>query len=389
MTAPQSIVDIGWPSNCRAKQKNVVVTGAAGFLGRNLTAALGRREDVRLSAFDQHDSWVAVAKALNTADVIYHLAGVNRPDTEAEFWAGNRNLTQRVIEQLKGREHLPVIVFPSSIHAEDDTPYGLSKRAAEEALLEHNRKTGAPIQIYRLPNVFGKWSRPDYNSVVATFCHKIARGEEIHVADPDRLLQLAYIDDVVAEFLDILDAPEDSDQSFGEIHRTFQVTVLQLAEKIRMLNGMRHTRFVPDSSDELTRCLHATFTSFLPPEDLEVVPETKQDARGWLFELVKSNQFGQIFVSETLPGVTRGNHYHDSKVEKFCVIRGKASIRLEHLTTGNVYEYEVTDSRISIVDVPPGFAHSITNIGSEEMITLFWANQVFEPDFPDTYAHRS
>lgn len=365
--------------------KQVLITGASGFVGRNLCVALGRRRDVAVRAFDVQDAPADLEAGLAAADVVYHLAGVNRPETEAEFEPGNAGLTREIVAILGRRGRTPPIVVPSSIQAELDNPYGRSKKAAEDALLDFNRRTGTPVCIYRLPGVFGKWSRPDYNTVVATFCHNIARGREIAVSDPNRELELVYIDDVVAAFLRHLDAPPAPERQRYTVGRSFRVTLGELAARIRRLHAIRGTLLVPDLHDELNRCLHATYLSFLPEDDFAAPVQLNADDRGWLFELIKSEHFGQIFVSRTRPGITRGNHYHDTKLEKFCVIAGRGVVRFRRVDADRVVEYPVDDRRITIVDIPPGYTHSLENTGDREMICLFWANQVFDPEHPDTH----
>jgi UDP-2-acetamido-2,6-beta-L-arabino-hexul-4-ose reductase len=221
--------------------------------------------------------------------------------------------------------------------------------------------------------------------VVATFCHNLARGLEITVNDPNREMELVYIDDVVATFLRHLNsAPEPARQRYS-VGRTFRVTLGELADRIRRLHAIRETLTVPDLGADLMKCLHATYLSFLPEDGFGYPVKLNTDNRGWLFELIKSEHFGQIFVSKTIPGITRGNHYHDTKVEKFCVIQGQGVIRFRQIDSDRILEYPVDDRAIRVVDIPPGYTHSIENTGEGEMICLFWANQIFAPGRPDTY----
>jgi UDP-2-acetamido-2,6-beta-L-arabino-hexul-4-ose reductase len=365
--------------------KTVLVTGAAGFIGKNLVAALKRRDDVRLILFDVNTAPAVLDAGLAEADLIYHLAGVNRPKDESEFVTGNTGLTEQMLAHLADLGRLPIFVLSSSAQVELDNPYGRSKKAAEDALLGFSNKTGAPVCIYRFPGIFGKGSRPNYNTVVATFCHNIARGLDITVNDPNREMELVYIDDVVASFLQHLDGAPDPARQRYSVERTFCVTLGELADRIRRLHAIRETLTVPDLSDDLMRCLHATYLSFLPEDGLGYPVKLNTDNRGWLFELIKSEHFGQIFVSKTLPGITRGNHYHDTKVEKFCVIQGQGVIRFRRIDSDRILEYPVDDRAIQVVDIPPGYTHSIENTGEGEMICLFWANQIFAPGRPDTY----
>jgi UDP-2-acetamido-2,6-beta-L-arabino-hexul-4-ose reductase len=365
--------------------KTVLITGAAGFVGKNLVAALKRRDDVRLILFDVNTDPAVLDTGLAEADLIYHLAGVNRPKDVSEFVTGNTGLTEQMLACLAELGRTPTFILSSSAQAELDNPYGKSKKAAEDAVLKFNKETSAPVCIYRLPGVFGKWSRPNYNTVVATFCHNIARGLDITINDPNRKMELVYIDDVVAAFLRHLDGALDPARQRYSVGRTFRVTLGELAERIRRLHAIRETLTVPDLGDDLMKCLHATYLSFLPEDGFDYPVKLNTDNRGWLFDLIKSEHFGQIFVSKTLPGITRGNHYHDTKVEKFCVIQGQGVIRFRQIDSNRILEYPVDDQAIKVMDIPPGYTHSIENTGEGEMICLFWANQIFAPERPDTF----
>lgn len=382
--------------------KTVFITGARGFIGKNLVAALSRNKELVINTFDVEDDPSLLEASLMKADFVYHFAGVNRPQNPEEFKTGNVDSTASVAAILEKAGRKVPILLTSSIQAERDDPYGVSKKAAEEILIDYNRRTGAPIFIYRLPGVFGKWSRPHYNTVVATFCHNIARGLEIMISDPDHEIELVYIDDVIRHFMGHLDKHPRSTQGLQDrppfpaatgrdegryfrIDTTFTVKLGDLAAKIFSLRDIRTTLRVPDLSDYFMRCLNATYLSFLDSNDLSYSLDLKTDDRGSLFELIKSEHFGQIFVSKSFKGITRGNHCHDSKVEKFCVIQGKAVIKFRHILSNDVIEYHVSDEKIEVVDIPPGYTHNIENIGDGEMIVLFWANQIFDPDKPDTY----
>lgn len=366
----------------------VVVTGAGGFIGRNLVAALRRCDNLHILTITKEDDLARVEAALHQADLVFHLAGVNRPKTEEEFATGNTGFTQNIVQLLERMGRAVPIVLPSSAQAELENPYGRSKKAAEDVVLRYHEQTGAPVAIYRLPGVFGKWSRPNYNTVVATFCHNIARGLDIAISDPNRELELVYIDDVVACFLQHLTEEWPEKRQRFTVPRSFRVTLGDLADRIRKLHAIRETLIIPDLADDLMKCLHATYLSFLPEDGFAYPVKLHTDNRGWLFELIKSEHFGQIFVSTTKPGVTRGEHYHDTKLEKFCIIQGEALIRFRHIESDKVIEYPVSGRTISIVDIPPGYTHSIENIGTEEVIGLFWANQIFTAAKPDTYGEK-
>ncbi len=365
-------------------EKNILVTGSRGFIGRNLLDALRRREDVRVDTFDSDDPAEELASKLADVDVVYHLAGVNRTDDTNNFGRVNRDLTRAIAEQLVTQQSKALVVFSSSTQAELDNDYGQSKQAGEQALLDASER-GLHVCLYRLPGVFGKWSRPNYNTVVATFCHRVARGMKITLHDRTSQLTLVYIDEVVKRFLSHLDQAPAQDDKWGTLNQTFHLTLGQLADQILTIHDIRTTCKIPDLSNDFTRHLYSTYLSFLPKDDFSYAANLKTDQRGWLFELVKSESFGQIFVSTTHPGVTRGNHYHDSKIEKFCVVQGRGLIRFRHVESSDVIEYPVDEGNLQIVDIPPGYTHSIENTGDKDMVTLFWANEVFNPDAPDTY----
>jgi UDP-2-acetamido-2,6-beta-L-arabino-hexul-4-ose reductase len=364
--------------------QRVVVTGATGFIGRNLMVALGRVEGVHAAGFDQADSRRSLMKALLEAHVVFHLAGVNRPPDTAEFHAGNVGFTEDVCGILRDAAARPVIVLSSSTQAELDNPYGRSKRAAEGVLTAWAGETGGDAVIYRLPNVFGKWGRPNYNSVVITFCHNVAHGIPIRVDNPDAPMTLVHVDDVVAEFLRVLDAPPE-----GLERRTVSplahITVGQLAARVRAFRAAQHSPDLPDLSAHFDRALFSTYLSYLDPIDLVFGLASHADERGDLAELLREHHAGQVFVSHTIPGVTRGNHYHNRKTERFMVICGEGLIRLRRLATAEVLEYRVGGTDPKAVIIPPGTVHSIENVGRSDMITLFWASDVLDPARPDTY----
>lgn len=373
----------------KAKQimKKILVTGSDGFLGRNLCVALERCEDVEVLRFDVEHTEQVLEQHVCEADFIFHLAGVNRPKAEQEFVEGNTDLTQLLCQFAeKHNSHAPIFLS-SSTQAASDNAYGISKKAAEDLLIEYSRKTGVPVLVYRFPNLFGKWSRPNYNSVVSTFCHNVAHDLPIQVNDPEHEVTFTYVDDVVDECLAQLHRANELDahQHYYEVAETYTVSLGRLAGLIQAFRAVRDGGPMPDLSDLFTRKLYSTYLSFLEGNAFAYPVELKTDERGWLFELIKSEQFGQIFVSTTHPGITRGNHGHDTKVEKFCVIQGSGIIRFRHVVTNEVVVYAVSGESIQVVDIPPGYTHSIENIGDAEMITLFWANEIFNPEKPDTY----
>lgn len=361
----------------------ILITGSEGFIGKNLRVALSRRADAEVYGFDVASSAGDLERWARSADFIFHLAGVNRPPDPSEFETGNVELTRRLVELLEGRP--TPVVFSSSIQAELDNPYGRSKQRAEAVLRDYSERTGAPVTIFRFPNVFGKWSKPNYNSVVSTFCHNAAVGLPLQVTDRSRAVTFVYIDEVIRALLDCLDHPWNG-YRIGGLRETFTLTLGELHDLVLDIARGRAAGLVPDLQRPFVRYLHATYLSYLPDTERARAADVKTDARGWLFELVKSPHAGQVFVSLTRPGIVRGNHYHDTKIEKFCVIQGQGIVRMRPvLEPASVMEYEVSDNPIRIVDIPPGWTHSIENIGTTDMLTLFWASEIFDATRPDTY----
>ena len=364
--------------------RSVVVTGAQGFIGRNLMVALGRRDDVEAAGFDIDDPPDALWAALSGVEVVYHLAGVNRPQDPAEFRTANVGFTAELCSHMDAAGTRPAVVFASSTQAELDNSYGASKLAAEDALAAWARDSGGGVAVFRLPNVFGKWSRPNYNSVVTTFCHNVAHGLPIRVDDPDATIELVHVDEVVTAFLHVLEAPPR-----GVERRTVtpvrEVTVGELAARVQAFRAAQHSPDLPVLSGRFDRALLSTYLSCLQPEDLAFGLTQRADERGDLTELVREEHTGQIFVSRTHPGVTRGNHYHDTKVERFMVVEGEGLVRLRPLAGDEVREYRVSGAAPQAVIIPPGTVHSIENVGPTEMVTLFWASEVFDPARPDAY----
>ena len=364
-----------------------VVTGARGFLGANLLVALRRRPGIEAIAIERATTPAAYESALARADVVYHLAGVNRPPSDADFEPGNAGVTRELCATLRRIGRVPKVVFASSIQVARGNAYGASKRAAEIALEAYARESGAEVAVFRLANVFGKWSRPHHNSFVATFCHAVARGLPVTIDDPGACVELVYVDDVVAAFVAELDSAPGRD-SLRPALRATTVTVGQVAQLLARFHQQRAACVVPDLSDRFTRQLHATYASHLDRADLAHPVERIADQRGFVAELLKSPAAGQVFLSRTRPGITRGGHFHDSKVEKFVVVEGEARIRFRHVVTGETAEFDVSGAAPAIVDVPPGYAHDITNTGAAELVTLFWASEIFERDRPDTHPER-
>jgi UDP-2-acetamido-2,6-beta-L-arabino-hexul-4-ose reductase len=364
----------------------VLVTGGAGFIGKHVVEALRRLENTEVLEYDLGNSEADLRASLAVADAIFHLAGVNRPKDVSEFQTGNAGLTEQICSILGELDRSPLLVLSSSTQAELDNPYGASKREAEGAVECYAFEANAAAVIFRLTNVFGKWCRPNYNSVVATFCNNVANDLPIEISDPARELELVYIDEVVAAFLDVLGtppAPGAADRRTA--NPTFRTTLGGLAATIRGFRESRVNLRVPDFSDGLVKRLYPTYLSYLPKDEFDYGLDIKTDPRGSLAEFVKSDSAGQIFVSRTKPGITRGNHYHHTKTEKFLVLEGSAVIRFRSIRGDEVLEYPVRGDEYRVVDIPPGYTHSITNVGGGEMVVLFWSCEPFDPQHPDTF----
>lgn len=365
---------------------NVLVTGSNGFVGNNLITALNRIESIMLFKYDVNGAADQLNKYLKVSDVIYHLAGVNRPSNTEDFYKGNTEFTEMLCRKLIELGRSPKIIFTSTIQAELDNPYGRSKLEAERIIKKYTEQTNAIGVVYRLKNLFGKWCRPNYNSVTATFCYNIAHNLPIQISNPTNKLELTYIDDVIAALIDELKI-ETKNNSFilaGPIYSQ-EITLGELSEIIESFKKQRDNLILPDFSNRFVRALYTTYLSYLDDDNFGYLLNGKLDNRGYLAEFIKGTHFGQVFVSRTKPGVTRGNHYHHTKTEKFLVVQGNAIVRFRNIRDGKVIEYSVQGDKFKVIDIPPGFAHSIENIGQDELVTIFWASEIFEQKHPDTY----
>jgi UDP-2-acetamido-2,6-beta-L-arabino-hexul-4-ose reductase len=361
-----------------------LITGGRGFLGRNLTVHLRGHRDCETMIYGREDSPEDLDHYLGEADIVFHLAGVNRPENPSEFEKGNAEFTESICRILQEHRRAPRIVFSSSSQAELDNAYGASKRRAESALRRFSAESGAGIRIYRLSNLFGKWCRPNYNSVTATFCHNIANELPITLSDPAREVQLSFVDDVVAAFVADLGSQFQGVEE-GRVIPNHRIQLGDLAGRIQSFHDMRSTITLPDFSDWFNRALYATYLSYVPLDALQGALDMKADARGSLAEFLKQKSFGQVFISRTKPGITRGNHFHHCKTEKFFVVEGEGLIRMRSVEGGPVKEFAVQGSSYEVVDIPPGFTHSITNVGDGAMVTIFWSSEIFDPTRLDTY----
>jgi UDP-2-acetamido-2,6-beta-L-arabino-hexul-4-ose reductase len=361
----------------------ILVTGANGFIGSNLIQRLKEMGEHEILPTTNETSPSLTAAKCREADFVFHLAGVNRPRESREFQEGNVDFTSFLCQELAKEGRSIPVVFSSSTQATLDNPYGVSKREAEEVLAHYGDTTGSPVRIFRLTNVFGKWSRPDYNSAVATFSHNIARGLPITVNDPRAPLRLVYIDHVVDAFLAQLGS-EEPGLARPEVSPVFETTVGEVA---RILEGFRESRsrlVTAPVGTGLVRALWATYVSFLPPSDFAYTVPIHRDPRGEFAEMLRTADSGQFSYFTAGPGVTRGEHYHHSKTEKFLVIRGTARFQFRNVLTLEACEFTVQGGSGAIVETVPGWTHNVTNIGTDELIIMLWANECFDPTRPDT-----
>lgn len=365
---------------------NVLITGAHGFMGRNLAAQLSVLEDIEVVSAGRESRVEDLRRAISQSDFVCHLAGVNRPDDVAEFARVNTDLTRMLCEEVEKTGRRVPIVFASSIQAEQPNPYGRSKLAAEQALLAHRERSGLPVHIFRLPNVFGKWSRPNYNSVVATFCHNTARGLPITINDPASPLTLVYIDDVVSAIVRCIRGAADG--PYCDVEPKYLTTVGELAVQIAAFRDSRDSLVSEPVGTGLVRGLYATYLSYLRPEEFSYPIPRHADPRGVFVEMLKTKDSGQFSFFTAFPGVTRGGHYHHSKCEKFLVVKGRARFRFRNLLSNETHEVVTSGEHPEIVEMVPGWTHDITNVGDDEMTVMLWANEIFDRARPDTYVSQ-
>lgn len=364
----------------------VLVTGANGFIGQNLIVVL-REKGIESVPYTHEMTLRDLASALNDVDFVFHLAGINRPEDPVEFSKGNAGLTEQLCDLIRASGRQIPVLFTSSIQAEADNPYGVSKRAAEDALVALERSTGSPVYLCRLPNVFGKWSRPNYNSAVATFCHNIVNDLPVQINDPDALVRLVYVDDVVKDFLRLLEE-RPAGVVRPEVSTVYTITVGKLADQIKLFKASRESMVTEAVGTGLIRALYSTYLSFLRPEQFSYPVPVHADRRGRFVEMIKTKDSGQFSFFTAHPGITRGGHYHHSRNEKFMVVQGKARFGFRHVITEETYELFTDGNRLEIVETVPGWSHDITNVGDDEMIVMLWGNEVFNRERPDTIAYK-
>jgi len=377
------------PNNTPALPTPILITGAGGFVGRNLVATLHAMGCKDLLLFEKDDTVETLADYCRRAAFVVHLAGINRPKDPSEFYSGNAGLTDTMLRLLAEAGNQAPVLVTSSIQAALDNDYGKSKKQAEDAIFAHGQATGAPVYVFRMEGVFGKWCRPNYNSVVATFCHNIARGLPIEVRDPAYELPLVYIDDVVSCILDAMqegNAQRDA-EGYCRIHPVHRVTLGRLAELIEgFAQARKGSLAVPCvAPDSFEKKLYSTFLSYLPTDQFAYDLTMHCDDRGSFTEALRTPERGQVSVNISRPGIVKGNHWHHTKNEKFLVVQGEGVIRFRRIDSDEVITYHVSGKKLQVVDIPCGYTHNIENVGSEDMVTVMWANECFDPDHPDTF----
>ncbi len=363
----------------------ILVTGAEGFVGKNVCANFEREENFELLKFDIKTDKALLEEYCKECDFVVHLAGINRPKTEDEFAKGNSGFTDELLSLLKKHKNTSPVLITSSIQASLENPYGKSKKAAEDFIFAYGEETGAEVYVYRMPNVFGKWSRPNYNSAVATFCHNIARDLPITVNDPNYEMRLVYIDDVVAEIKNAIDGRANRCEKFCEIRPVHERKLGEIADLIYSFKSSRDERSIPNMSDEFVKALYATYLSFLPEESFSYPLKMNVDERGSFTEIIRTLDRGQVSVNISKPGITKGNHWHNTKNEKFVIVSGKGVVRFRKIGEDKVIEYFASGDKIEVIDIPTGYTHNIENLGDTDMVTIMWCNEPFDPEKPDTY----
>lgn len=364
---------------------SLLITGSEGFIGKNLKTELINRGYKDIDCFDVNSSESDLEKYLKRASFIFHLAGTNRPKNAEEFIKGNRDLVDKITSYLRKIGSKCTILMSSSIKADEDNEYGISKKLGEEVLKEHSINNESNIMIYRLPNVFGKWCKPNYNSVIATFCHNIAREIDININSPDAILNLVYIDDVVEEFIKAYKEDSIRKDLYYSINKVYSEKLQDISEYIYSFKKSRENKFIPDMGNEFIKKLYSTYLTYLPEDDLSYPLKMNIDERGSFTEFIRTTERGQLSINISKPGIIKGNHWHHTKNEKFLVVSGKGIIRLRKLDSDKVIDYYVDSEKLEVIDIPSGYTHNIENLGEKDMVTIMWVNECFDENKPDTF----
>jgi UDP-2-acetamido-2,6-beta-L-arabino-hexul-4-ose reductase len=363
----------------------ILVTGSKGFIGTNLIAELKNQNYVDIFEYDINSTPEQLNLYSKECDFVFHLAGVNRPKDQKEFLKGNFGLTSILLDNLKKYGNKCRIMFASSIQAELDNPYGLSKKAAEDLIFTYSKEMDIRVLVYRFHNVFGKWCKPNYNSAVATFSHNIANDLPIKVNDKNTIINLIYIDDLVKELINSLKSNENKKNDFCSVEPVYTVKLSKIINLLYSFKDSRENCSIPDTKDEFIKKLYATYLSYLPKDKFSYDLKMNIDHRGSFTEFIKTPNRGQVSINITKPSIVKGNHWHHTKNEKFLVVSGKGIIRFRNINETEIIEYKVSGDNLQVVDIPPGYTHNIENIGEIDMITVMWANEKYNPEKPDTF----
>ncbi len=382
---------------------NILITGAKGFVGKNLCAQLNNistkkarwynvESDINIMEYDVDSTIEELDEYCEKADFVFNLAGVNRPKDTGEFMKGNFGFASTLLDTLKKHNNRCPVMLSSSSQATLDNPYGHSKKAGEDLFFQYSHDTGAKVLVYRFPNLFGKWCKPNYNSAVATFCHNIANDLPIQINDPEVILNLVYIDDLVDELINALIGKEYKEGKFCYVPNVHRVRLGDIADLLYSFDKGRTSLQVPYVSDSFRKALYSTFVSYLPKGKISFPLKMNVDNRGSFSEFIKTNNHGQISINISKPGITKGQHWHNNLVERFLVVSGKGLIQLRRVgkdEQGNEYpviSYEVNGNNLQVIEMIPGYTHNLINLSdTEDMVTIIWANDNFDPNRPDTY----
>lgn len=363
----------------------ILITGAKGFLAKNLIAELNNQGFSDLLEYDVDSNPDLLDIYARECQFIFHLAGVNRPQNPADFIAGNFGFTMQLLDALRMYNNKAPILISSSIQAALDNPYGQSKKAGEDLLFAYSKETNVPVYVYRLPNIFGKWCRPNYNSAVATFCNNIANDLPIQVNDPNVVMSLVYVDDVVTSFIGKMKNGSSIKKDFEQVRPVHEI---KLGEIVNLLSSFKESRdnlLLPDMDDPFTKKLYSTYLSYLPIDKFNYPLKMNVDHRGSFTEFLKTRERGQVSINISRPHITKGNHWHHTKNEKFLVVSGVGVIRFRKIDSTEIIEYFVSGEKLEVVDIPVGYTHNIENIGNTDMVTIMWVNEIFDNNNPDTF----
>ena len=363
----------------------ILITGANGFIGKNLVSELKNRGYNELYECDIATTEQELNEYAKNCEFVFHLAGVNRPLNNEEYMSGNFGFTNKLLSLLKKHNNKSPILITSSIQAKLDNPYGISKKAGEDLIFKYAKEEDIKVYVYRLTNVFGKWCKPNYNSVIATFCYNISHNLDIKINDKNTELNLIYIDDVIATFINTMENKLDKNSKYYKVMPEHKIKLGKIVELLYSFKESRNNLLIPNMKDPFSKKLYSTYLSYLEENDFSYKLKMNTDNRGSFTELFKSVDRGQVSVNITKPGITKGNHWHHTKNEKFVVVSGKGLIQFRKIDDSKIIEYHVTGDDITVVDIPVGYTHNIINEGDTELITVMWCNELYDKEKPDTY----